>query len=137
MIRNKHNITTIEGKLCIQYYILLQQLTFKKKLKDETYKEYNSYLIKFPRPIKELIATDDVYLEKSGNTFYLRNKEVENAKKIRIQKSKSGKDNIAYQLTIPRKLFKITNYQSGKTYILCQVLSSNNKEGYEITLELL
>ena len=136
-IRQKNRITIVDGKLCIQYYLLLQQLTYQKKLKDNTYKQYVSYHIKFPKTLYELIGKQNkVYLEKQENKLILHTEDNENYRKINIQKTRKN-DDIGYQLTIPQKLLKIQEYKRGKTYILCQTIAADNKEGYIITLELL
>ena len=135
-IRQKNRITTVDGKLCIQYYLLLQQLTYRKKLKDNTYKEYVSYHIKFPKTLYELIGKDEIYLEKQEEKLILHTENNENYRKINIQKTRRNND-VGYQLTIPQKLLKIHEYKRGETYILCQTIAANNKEGYLITLELL
>lgn len=135
-IRQKNRITTVDGKLCIQYYLLLQQLTYRKKLKDNTYKEYVSYHIKFPKTLYELIGKDEIYLEKQEDKLIIHTENNENYKRINIQKTRRNND-VGYQLTIPQKLVKIHEYKRGETYILCQTIAANNKEGYIITLELL
>ena len=135
-IKQKTRIITVDGKLCIQYYLLLQQLTYRKKLKDDKYKIYVSYHIKFPKTLYELIGNKDIiYLEKQEDKLVIHTQNDENYKKITIQKTQKN-DDIGYQLTIPQKLLKINEYKRGETYILCQTTAANNKEGYNITLEL-
>lgn len=136
-IKQKTRIITVDGKLCIQYYLLLQQLTYRKKLKDDKYKVYVSYHIKFPKTLYELLGNKDtIYLEKQKDKLVIHTQNNENYKKITIQKTQKN-DDIGYQLTIPQKLLKINEYKRGETYILCQTIAANNKEGYIITLELI
>lgn len=136
-ITHKHVITTVDGRLCVRYYLLLQRLSYKKRLKDDSYKEYVSYHIKFPRVLYDLLDCEDntVYLEKVDDHLVLHTSSGEDYKKVRIQHSQK-KDDIGYQLTIPQKLMKINDYKRGETYILCQTIASDNNKGYVITLEL-
>lgn len=133
-IVEKHRYTVIEGKLCIQHYLLLQQLTYRKKLKDNTYKEYQSYHIKLPKAVKELLKEDSVFLEKVDEKLVVHTIDGDGFKKIKIQESKKG-NNVGYQLTIPQKLLDMTSYKRGETYILCQVTAADNSDGFVITLE--
>lgn len=134
-IAEKHRYTVIDGKLCIQHYLLLQQLTYRKKLKDNTYKEYQSYHIKLPKAVKELLKEDSVFLEKVDEKLVVHTIDGDGFKKIKIQESKKGND-VGYQLTIPQKLLNITSYQRGETYVLCQVVAADNSDGFVIILEL-
>lgn len=134
-IAEKHRYTVLEGKLCIQHYLLLQQLNYRKKLKDKSYKEYQSYHIKLPKAVKELLKEDSVFLEKVDEKLVVHTIDDDGFKKIKIQESKKGND-VGYQLTIPQKLLDVTSYQRGETYILCQITSSENKDSFIITLEL-
>ena len=136
-IAEKHRYTVIEGKLCIQHYLLLQQLTYRKKLKDNSYKEYQSYRIKLPRAVKELLGENNtVFLEKVDEKLVVHTSNGDGFKKIKIQESRKGKD-IGYQLTIPQKLLDMTDYQRGETQVLCQVVAAaDNSDAFVITLEL-
>lgn len=129
--------TIQDGHLCIQHYLLLQQLTYRKKLKTGEYKQYNSYHIKFPRVVHDLIdpPDDTIYLEKVEDEIIIHKEKNEKYKKVRFQKNnKTDTHNITYQLTIPKKMLKIDNYKRGETYILCQVTAAENNEGYSVTL---
>ena len=137
-IAEKHRYTLVDGKLCIQHYLLLQQLTYRKKLKDNSYKEYQSYHIKFPKAIKELLGSNDVvFLEKLDSKLVVHTRNGDGFKKIKIQETRKGNDDVGYQLTIPQKLLDITSYKRGETYVLCQVLAAKNNNGFIITLELI
>jgi len=130
----KHRYTVLDGKLCIQHYLLLQRLTYHKKLKDNTYRNYQSYHIKLPKAVKELLS-DTVFLEKVDDKLVLHTGYDDGFKKIRIQESKKGNDK-GYQLTIPRNMIDMKNFKQGETYILCQVSAADNEDGFIITLEL-
>ena len=135
-IIEKHRYTVLNGKLCIQHYLLLQQLTYRKKLKDNSYKEYQSYHIKLPKVVKELLpANNTVFLEKVDDKLVVHTSNGDGFKKIKIQESKKGNDR-GYQLTIPQKLLDMTSYQRGETYILCQVVAADNSKGFVISLNL-
>lgn len=136
-ITEKHRYDVIEGKLCIQHYLLLQQLSYRKKLKDNSYKDYQSYHIKLPRAVKELLHDNTVFLEKVDDKLVVHTSSGEGFKKIKIQKSRKGNDDVGYQLTIPRKLLDMSSYKRGETYILCQVTAADNSNGFVITLELI
>lgn len=135
-ITEKHKYIIIDGKLCVQHYLLLQQLTYHKKLKDNSYKEYKSYHIKFPKAVKELLKYDTVFLENREGKLVVHTRNFEGYKKIKIQETKKGKNDVGYQLTIPQKLMNISNYKRKKTCVLCQVIAADNSEGFIITLEL-
>ena len=136
-ITQKHKITTRDGRLCVQYYILLQRLSYKKKLKNNTVKEYLSYHIKFPKALYELLGCEDiVYLEKMDDKLVLHTHPGDTYKKIRIQHTRKN-DTVGYQLTIPQKLLKIDDYTSGETIILCETVAADNNKGYTMTLELI
>ena len=136
-IAEKHRYTVLDGKLCIQHYLLLQQLTYRKKLKDNSYKEYQSYHIKLPKAVKELLpANNTVFLEKVDDKLVLHTTNGDGFKKIKIQESKKGND-VGYQLTIPQKLLDMTSYRRGETYILCQVTAADNTDGFVITLKFI
>ncbi len=138
--KQKVKYKTINGKLCIEHNILLQQLQFRKKDKNDEYKNYYSYFIKLPRAIYTLInPTDDlVYLKKHENKIIILPEEDENTKKVKIQLDNKSQctdsDDYRYKLTIPKKYLNTTQYQTRKSYIICQITAKNNKTGYEITL---
>lgn len=135
-IAGKHRYTVLNGKLCIQHYLLLQQLTYRKKLKDKTYKEYQSYHIKLPRAVKELLGDNNtVFLEKMDDKLVVHTSDSDGFKKIKIRESKK-ENNVGYQLTIPQKLLDMTSYQHGETGILCQVVAADNDDGFVITFEV-
>ncbi len=123
--------------LRIRHYLLLQQLVYRKKLKDNTYREYYSYHIKLPHVIYELIdpVDDTVYLEEDEKRIIVHRESEDSFKRIRIQKSvyDSG---VIYQLTVPQKFLNMVDYESGKTAVVCQVIAADNDVGFEITLEL-
>jgi len=131
----------IDNKLCIEHHILLQQLIFRKKTKNNEYKEYYSYFIKLPRAIYNLLSPEDdiVYLTKNKEKIHIYTEAVDNSKKVHIQiDNRSQKNNMEYnryKLTIPKKFITKTNYKHEKSYILCQIKANNNKRGYEITLK--
>ena len=134
---SKTSYEVIDGRLCIKHYLLLQQLVYRKKLKDNTYKEYYSYHIKLPRVIYELInpVDDTVYLEYDENRIIVHKESNDSFKRLRIQRSVHD-SSVIYQLTIPQKFLKLVYYESGKTAVVCQVIATDNDEGYEVTLEL-
>ncbi|MBR0471946.1 MAG: hypothetical protein IJI98_04530 [Methanosphaera sp.] len=135
--REKHRYRIIDGKLCIEHYLSLQQLNFRKKLKNDEYKIYSSYHIKLPRSIYELLdKPKQVYLEKRDKKLIIHTTCSEDFKKINIQTSKTGQGNNGYQLTIPKKLLDTSNYERGKTMILCRIIAADNTKGYTLTLEL-
>lgn len=133
--------TLIDGKLCIQHYLLLQRLTFNKKVKTGEYKEYNSYHIKFPRAIYDLLQPEDnqLYLKQLENGKILVLTEPDDAaRKVKIQKTNkkqnSSSDNRTYSITIPKKLLVLDDYRQGEVFILCQIIA-DNETGYTTTLE--
>ena len=136
-IAEKHRYIILDSKLCIQHYLLLQQLTYRKKLKDNSYREYQSYHIKFPKAVKELLGSNDtVFLEKVDDKLVLHTSNGDGFKKIKIQETRKGNDDVGYQLTIPQKLLDITDYKRGETLVLCQVTAADNEDGFIITLKL-
>jgi len=140
-INQKVTYKLIDNKLCIEHHILLQQLIFRKKTKNNEYKEYYSYFIKLPRAIYNLLSPEDdiVYLTKNKEKIHIYTEAVDNSKKVHIQiDNRSQKNNVEYnryKLTIPKKFITKTNYKQEKSYILCQIKANNNKRGYEITLK--
>ena len=62
----------------------------------------------------------------------------DNTKKVKIQLDNKSQctdnDDYRYKLTIPKKYLNTTQYQTRKSYIICQITAKNNKTGYEITL---
>ena len=134
---SKTSYDVIDGMLRIRHYLLLQQLVYRKKLKDNTYREYYSYHIKLPHVIYELIdpVDDTVYLEEDEKRIIVHRESEDSFKRIRIQKSvyDSG---VIYQLTVPQKFLNMVDYESGKTAVVCQVIAADNDVGFEITLEL-
>lgn len=130
--------TVVDGKLCVKHYLLLQQLLYRKKLKDNTFKEYCSYHVKFPRVVYELLNPVDgiVYLEHVDNRIIIHRESDDSFKKIRIQKSRSD-SNIIYQLTVPRIFLKLDDYKSGESIVVCQVIAADNDDGYLVWLELM
>ena len=135
----KYKITG--GKLSIEHNILLQQLTFRKKTKNNKDNIYYSYFIKLPRAIYTLLKpTDDtVYMKYEEDKIILSPHVMDMAKKVKIQiDNKSLTDNPRehrYKLTIPRKFIDTQDYQRQKSYITLTITAEDNKEGYNITLK--
>ena len=131
----------LDKKLCIEHHILLQQLTFHKKSKNDKYSEYHSYFIKLPRAIYDLLSPekDTVYLRKAGENIHISRNDMDKSKKVQIQIDNRSLDNKTeynrYKLTIPKKFINETCYKRGKSYILCQITSKENETGYEIILK--
>lgn len=135
---SKTSYSILEGKLCITHYLLLQQLVYRKKLKDNSFKEYYSYHVKLPRAVYELInpVDDVVYLEHAEKRIVLHRKSDNLFKRIRIQKSRND-HSVSYQLTIPTKFLKGDDYKTGAITIACRVIAADNSDGYVISFEVL
>ena len=132
--------TVKEGKLCIEHYLALQRLTFQKKNKQGEYKQYNSYHIKLPRTIYDLLKPKDnqLYLKQVGNKILILTKDDEAARRVKIQQTNKKEDNRpSYSLTIPKKLLFPQDIVPGEVYILCTILATDSKAGYTVTLEMI
>ena len=129
------------GKLCIEHHIILQQLTFRKKGKNEEYKKYHSYFIKLPKAIYDLLSPTKniIYLKHQDDKLFILKNNEKNTKKVRIQVDNRSIDNITeynrYKISIPKKFIKEKDYKRGKSYMKCQIISSNNNPGYIINLK--
>lgn len=140
-INQKSTYKVIDGKLCIEHHILLQQLTFRKKAKNEEYKDYYSYFIKLPLAIYDLISPKDniIYLKKKNDKIILQRDMDAASKKVKIQVDNKSLENEhefnRYKISIPKKFIEETGYERGKSYMTCRIISNDNSTGYIITLK--
>lgn len=140
-IRQKSTYRVLDGKLCIEHYILLQQLTFRKKGKTGEYKDYYSYFIKLPLPVYDLLAPEDdiIYLKKEDDKIILQKNMCADGRRVKIQvdnKSLNKKREFnRYKISIPKKFITENCYERGKSYMTCRITGSDNSTGYTITLE--
>ena len=135
---SKVKYKTIDGKLCIEHYILLQELTFRKKSTTGEYKTYNSYLIKLPAAVYNLLDTREVYLEKVNEEILILDTPTDNTRKVRIQEDKRSINDVQknrYSFTIPKKMLNLETYKRGESYITLRIIAQDNNKGYALTLE--
>ena len=140
-VNQKVTYKVLDGRLCIEHHIVLQQLTFRKKGKSGEFKNYHSYFIKLPRAIYDLLSPmgDIVYLKGCDDRILVLNSVDEDAKKVRIQVDNSSVDNLGdfnrYKISIPKKFINEDDYRRGESYMLCQVVSTGDSPGYVIFLK--
>lgn len=140
-VNQKVTYRVLDGRLCIEHHIVLQQLTFRKKGKSGEFKNYHSYFIKLPRAIYDLLspAGDIIYLKSYDDRILVLNSVDEDAKRVRIQVDNSSVDNLGdfnrYKISIPKKFINEDEYRRGESYMLCQVVSTSDSHGYVIFLK--
>lgn len=135
-VRTRYSV--VDGRLCIEHFLLLQQLTYRKKLKDDKFKEYFSYHVKLPRVIFDLLDPVDnmVYLEGCDGFVVVHRMMGDGFKRIRIQESRKGDGSVIYQLTVPQKLLSVDAFVRGETFVRCRVVSCDDGDGFRLTLSL-
>lgn len=140
-VNQKVTYRVLDGRLCIEHHIVLQQLTFRKKGKSGEFKNYHSYFIKLPRAIYDLLSPvgDIVYLKGCDDRILVLDSVDEGAKRVRIQVDNGSGDSLGdfnrYKISIPKKFIREDEYRRGESYMMCRVVSSGNGPGYVIFLK--